>query len=200
MLWVIFLLFLIIILFIISYFLRIYTTFYLSLQNEMSYFHIKVRVLGINVYKRKMELPEKQDDATDATNMIEDSKLFTSDNWKVKLKLWNAVKDKVFNLLGKIRLHKFDWTTELGTGDAFLTGIMSGGLWSVKGSIVRLMTDYMTVKTKPTINVVPIFQKKQVNSECECMVSFRLGQTIVAFFHIVRQIKRSENNLNRNLA
>lgn len=204
----IFLILLLFIVFIISYFVRIYTTFHFYLHNETRFLHIKVRILGIIVYNRDMIIPANFLENKQSNNLNEEPidstspESFTDALSQIKKIIKQLIDAKVVvrRFMSKIHIHEFNWITKFGTGDASVTGMLSGGLWAIKGSLIAIIVDHMKIKSKPVINVVPIFQHRYLYSECKCMVSFRVGQAIVAFFRIVRQFKKSNSNLNNKLA
>lgn len=84
-------------------------------------------------------------------------------------------------LLKRICVHKVEWRTSFGTGDAPLTGIVAGGLWSAKGVVISLLSGKSTMKCKPAIAVLPHFQQKFLRVKIDCIVSIKMGQAIVAF-------------------
>jgi hypothetical protein len=108
--------------------------------------------------------------------------------------------------LRKITVHKFVWNTWIGTGDAAFTGMLTGGVWSLKGNIVGLVGHFMKLKGEPELSVTPFFQQKTSQTKLLCMFSFRIGHAIGAVLRIVKYWKGhsvklpsgSENPLQNN--
>ncbi|MDQ0255022.1 hypothetical protein J2S74_002404 [Evansella vedderi] len=90
----------------------------------------------------------------------------------------------------KMSIDKFLWESEIGTGDAALTGSASGLLWGIKGNTLGVISNYMNWKTKPQISVVPQFQQMLLKTSFECMVSFRIGHAILAGLKVLRHWKK----------
>ncbi|QHS23023.1 DUF2953 domain-containing protein [Virgibacillus sp. MSP4-1] len=93
----------------------------------------------------------------------------------------------------KIRITEFYWSTHIGIEkDAAITGVISGLLWSIKGSLTGLMYQNMNVLTQPQINIQPNFQRDLINTHLQCMLSFRIGQAMYAILQIARYQNQSE--------
>ncbi|GAA0484302.1 DUF2953 domain-containing protein [Salinibacillus aidingensis] len=93
----------------------------------------------------------------------------------------------------KIRISEFYWSTHIGIeNDAAITGVISGLLWSVKGSLAGLMYQHMNVLAPPQINIQPNFQRDLINTHLQCMLSFRIGQAMYAILQIARNQNQNE--------
>lgn len=103
----------------------------------------------------------------------------------------------VRKFMKKVSINSFKWETEIGTGDAALTGSASGLLWGVKGNVLGIMTNYLRLKTRPQINVVPQFQQMLLKTSFECMVSFRIGHAIFAGIKVLRHWKKGRTLFKR---
>ncbi|WP_246941233.1 DUF2953 domain-containing protein [Bacillus pinisoli] len=88
--------------------------------------------------------------------------------------------------LQKVTILKLDWHTNFGIGDAALTGMLVGAGWAVKGGIIGLVSQYMRLKTNPTITITPFFQHSFSHTKLTCMLSFRIGNAILAGLRIVK--------------
>ncbi len=78
------------------------------------------------------------------------------------------------------------WKTTFGTGEASSAGLVAGGLWMVKGTVLGLLSELATMNCEPKLSVIPYFQQKGYQSEIDCMVSIRLGKAI----HTIMQMQR----------
>jgi hypothetical protein len=92
----------------------------------------------------------------------------------------------VKKFLKKISIHKLEWHTNFGIGDAASTGVFVGAGWSIKGSILGIVSQYMSLKTKPNITITPFFQHTFSHTKLTCMISFRIGNAILAGLRIVK--------------
>lgn len=95
----------------------------------------------------------------------------------------------VKNFFQKITVTKWQWNSSIGTGDAALTGVITGGLWSVKYFAHAVLSSFMTVVTPPDFSIQPYFQKKIFDFHLSCMVSFRLGHAVIAGYQLWRQMR-----------
>ncbi len=84
------------------------------------------------------------------------------------------------NFLKKISVSKFEWHSHIGVGDAAQTGIITGLGWSLKGTLVGIMSHYLTLKTHPDYSITPSFQVPVSETRFTCMIHFRIGHAIVA--------------------
>ncbi|MCF6138228.1 DUF2953 domain-containing protein [Pseudalkalibacillus berkeleyi] len=95
----------------------------------------------------------------------------------------------VRKFLQSIQIEKFEWYSTIGTGDAGSTGVFSGMLWTIKGSLVGLISHIANLKNPPLIEVHPSFQIPLVNTNMQCMFSFRVGKAIRAGYQIAKNWK-----------
>ncbi|KUP06679.1 hypothetical protein Q73_11030 [Bacillus coahuilensis m2-6] len=84
------------------------------------------------------------------------------------------------SFLKKVTVKDLLWNTKMGTGDAASTGMVTGGIWTVKSSIVSWISRSMRLQDMPLIHVEPCFQQKMVITEFRCMIQFRIGNAILA--------------------
>ncbi|WP_349408147.1 DUF2953 domain-containing protein [Pseudalkalibacillus sp. SCS-8] len=91
--------------------------------------------------------------------------------------------------LKTVHTEEFQWFTTIGTGDAASTGIFSGMLWTIKGSVAALVSSMTTLKKPPIIEVHPSFQLPIVEMQLQCMFSFRIGKAMLAAYQIVKNWK-----------
>lgn len=89
-------------------------------------------------------------------------------------------------VLRQFVIRRLDWHTKGGTGDAALTGMIAGGVWSLKGMITGWMIQKSKRSCLPDLQVIPLFQHKGVEMFFSCMVSTRFAQAI----HIILQLTK----------
>ncbi|SFE67933.1 DUF2953 domain-containing protein [Alteribacillus iranensis] len=100
-------------------------------------------------------------------------------------------------LLGKMKLEKLEWRSEIGTGDAAWAGILTGMLWSTKSMVAGVGSSCMKMKCSPALDVLPHFNKAIFNTEFKCIVAFKLGHAIIAGLSVLRQLNGSMFSLWR---
>lgn len=97
--------------------------------------------------------------------------------------------------LQRIKVKKFSWSSHIGTGDADVTGILAGQVWSVKGIATGLVSHYMRVVGQPQLEVHPVFQGTAAATHFECAVSFRSGRVIITAIKLLRYIRKHRSVL-----
>lgn len=75
---------------------------------------------------------------------------------------------------------EFRWVTRFGAGDPALTGLLTGVVWSVKGTVFGLLNRNMRLTREPVIRVEPDFQSFTFRTSVRCIVRVRLGDIISA--------------------
>lgn len=81
--------------------------------------------------------------------------------------------------LSKIfRIQYLKWETEIGIGDAALTGTAAGLVWSVKGTVIGILSHVFTLHVKPMIRVSPTFHQTVFATRLDCIIRFWVGQAI----------------------
>lgn len=98
----------------------------------------------------------------------------------------------VKRFMSHITIHHFEWKSSLGLGDAAYTGTAIGVLWSLKGGLVGIVSQYMKLKTKPDLSVTPFFQESISHTRFQCIFSFRIGYAIGAALRIVKYWKSNK--------
>lgn len=96
----------------------------------------------------------------------------------------------VSRFLSHVIIHHFKWHSVLGIGDAAHTAILAGVAWSIKGTVLGIISNYMKLKTKPNIIVEPLFQQISSHTELSCMFSFRIGHAILAALQVVKHRRK----------
>jgi hypothetical protein len=88
--------------------------------------------------------------------------------------------------LRHISITKLEWQTKIGTGDAAATGMIVGLGWSLKYSLVALLSKYMKLKTAPCLMITPSFHEAVSETKFVCMIHFRIGHAMLAGIRIMK--------------
>lgn len=83
----------------------------------------------------------------------------------------------VYSLLQKIHMKNFRWTTEIGSSDAAVTGILTGMLWIIKGQFFSFIKEIFRIEDV-FINIKPYFNKLIFKTELFCIISIKIGHII----------------------
>lgn len=98
------------------------------------------------------------------------------------------------SFLKKVKVEKFRWKTSIGTGDAAETGLICGLIWGVKGSVAGMISNYMTLKSIPRIQVSPSFNRKIFSLSFQCIVRMRIGNLIVAGIRLWINLRKGRDH------
>ncbi|MBB6445715.1 DUF2953 domain-containing protein [Bacillus benzoevorans] len=122
----------------------------------------------------------------ETTKITEDDLLKRFHDFKALLEHVVSLHRIIRNFLKKVKITKLDWFTAIGTGDAALTGMLSGAVWTIKGSIIGLISHYFLLKNVPRVSVQPYFQMKVTQTVFTCMLQFRIGYAMFAAIKIIK--------------
>ncbi|WP_082198045.1 DUF2953 domain-containing protein [Bacillus sp. FJAT-26390] len=102
------------------------------------------------------------------------------DKFKHVLQMTRNLKGWVRQTLTKVSLVEWNWTTSVGTGDAMWTAMTTGAVWSVKTSIIGVLSQMVKLKTEPKMTVQPVYQGSSFRTEWSCIAQIRFGYAILA--------------------
>ncbi|WP_141501014.1 DUF2953 domain-containing protein [Paenibacillus luteus] len=97
--------------------------------------------------------------------------------------------------LTKVHLLEWNWTTFVGTGDAMWTAMTTGAVWSVKTSIIGLLSQMLKLKTEPKMNVQPIYQGAAFRTEWSCIAQIRFGYAILAGLQLLVRMRKTKGGV-----
>ncbi|OZT12338.1 hypothetical protein CHN50_12640 [Priestia aryabhattai] len=118
----------------------------------------------------------------DGLNLLEDAKQFLE-----HVVGFHTIFQKFLN---RVAVKNLKWHTRVGLGDAALSAILVGVVWSAKSGVVHLLDRYMRLKNPPTMTVVPVFQQMWSETIFQCIISFRLGQAILVGLRLVKHWRK----------
>ena len=95
----------------------------------------------------------------------------------------------VQKFLKKVVVRKLEWHTVVGIGDAASTGMISGAIWTVKGGVVGLISNFLKLQAVPIMTVTPQFQLVVSHIAFSCMIQFRIGHAMLAGIKILKYWK-----------
>lgn len=98
-----------------------------------------------------------------------------------KLKIMHT---KIKNALNCIHINSLTWNTSVGTGEADITGILSGTLFGLKGMFIGILSMYFTFSDELEMNVMPVYRGKGIYTEVKVYLSFRLIRIMIALIAI----------------
>ncbi|RDW21549.1 DUF2953 domain-containing protein [Oceanobacillus chungangensis] len=157
-------------LFMLLFFSRVYFHLHYSLKNKQQQLFLTITIYKIPLYRKNLDISDISPDPISV-----DFTTFPDEVKRLKANVKDA-KEKIDYILNTIRIHQLRWSTVGGSGDAFLTGIASGAVWSIKGIIIGYIYEMGEIVCRPDIEVLPTFQSKEFTTTIECIISLPLGQ------------------------
>lgn len=100
-----------------------------------------------------------------------------------------AVNMKSFaDALGKLpsyvrALDRLEWRIRVGSGDAAVTSLSAGLLWSLMGGVAAAVQSRVPSRLTPRLAVIPDFEKPAASTQLTCIFHVRLGEIILAVLH-----------------
>jgi Protein of unknown function (DUF2953) len=92
----------------------------------------------------------------------------------------------VRKFLKKVSIKQLDWHSFVGVGDAAHTGVITGALWAFKGSLIGILSHFISLKEMPNLSVTPHFQLAIIQTQVTCIFQFRLGHAILAGLKMIK--------------
>ncbi|OMF35204.1 hypothetical protein BK133_10855 [Paenibacillus sp. FSL H8-0548] len=117
------------------------------------------------------------------------------DKFKSLLQMTRDLTGWARKTLTKIRLLEWNWTTSVGTGDAMWTAMATGAVWSVKTSIIGLLSQMVKLKAEPKMNVQPIYQCPAFQTEWSCIAQIRFGYAILAGLQLLVRMRKMKGGV-----
>jgi len=104
----------------------------------------------------------------------------------------------IARLLIATACEKISWRTGLGIGDAALTSVAAGLAWQYKNQTYVYMQRRLKSVPRPVFAVQPLYARKGVDIELECIFSVRLGNVINALTTAIRFLAKGGNRHWKN--
>ncbi|MBU8786992.1 MULTISPECIES: DUF2953 domain-containing protein [Bacillus] len=153
--------------------------------------HIKREIPMIKVNQKDMTIDVKERMSTAVSKDKKKRKVGFNDVLKSMRQIKNLV-EQIRNLqpvirkfMKRIHVTKLEWTSVLGLPDAALTGIATGGAWSVKSASMAMLDRFLSFDRRPEYQVIPVFNSPSSKTHLTCIFHFRVGHAITAAFRIV---------------
>lgn len=98
-----------------------------------------------------------------------------------KLDQWGRFREAARYLMAAVFIRRLTVAVELGTGDAALTGLTIGALWSLFGASRGVATRSLRFGPgQPQLLVTPRFDRCALRLRLNCILTLRVGHIIVA--------------------
>ena len=149
------------------------------------------------VVKEKTKTGEGENETTkqQQERKIDKEEILKSiDDMKVFIEHVVGLHKLVRSFLGKITIKKFEWHTLIGIGEAMSTAVLCGAVWSAKGGIIGIISNYFRLAVMPVVSVTPNFNQFTSQIQLKCIFQFRIGNAILAGMKLVKYWKGGRPN------
>lgn len=117
------------------------------------------------------------------------------DKLKYLLEITRNLTGWVRKTLTKVRLLEWNWSTSVGTGDAMWTAMSTGLVWSVKTSIIGVLSQMVKLQAEPQMNVQPNYQRSAFTTEWSCIAQIRFGYAILAGLQLLVRMRKMKGGV-----
>lgn len=100
--------------------------------------------------------------------------------------------------LKKVKINSWKWHSQIGTGDAASTGIVTGYAWGLKGMAAGVLAQYTRVIDIPEFEITSVFQGKGFASKGELTASFHIYRAVVAGVKILWFMRKQKSGVAGN--
>lgn len=94
----------------------------------------------------------------------------------------------LFRTLRKVECTRWRMDLTVGTGDAALTAVAAGLLWTLLGCSAAATGRLLRLKTHPHGEVRPVFAGIEFTAVCEADLSVRLGTMLLAMIQLLTRV------------
>ncbi|AUJ25983.1 hypothetical protein A21D_02941 [Virgibacillus dokdonensis] len=141
--------------------------------------HIKISWLFIQIVNKTIQLQQLETYEERSFDSL-------SDQLQKMYRLLKEINAIAKATLQHIVIQQWQWYTKGGTGDAAVTGTLSGFVWGIKGVITSWIMGKSKQSCKSDLQVQPLFQQRYLEVYFSCMVSIKITQAITSFIQVLR--------------
>ncbi|MBS4199984.1 DUF2953 domain-containing protein [Bacillus sp. FJAT-49732] len=185
---------LLLLLFLLTLFMKIKIELFFLLSRSESYITILVTTLfGLVRIRKKLSLEDIF--SSEASEDLKEQ--FQGFSWESTNHFLEDLKPALQFLkmiLRKVRIVKLEWHSKIGTGDAASSSIAAGVVWAIKGALISFMRCFLFFKNRPQISVQPIFQGFSAETNIRCMVEMKTGKAMVAGYKLYKEWKKYQRS------
>lgn len=144
-------------------------------------YRLSIPTIDFKDVDKGVKVESKQNNATkraEDTFINKDKLEFWYENYELLLHRVGHFQESVRWFMARVHCGKWDWKTNIGTGDAAEAGVLTGIIWGVKTTMLGFISHYIQWDRKPEIEVTPYFQQVVLDTMFEAKFSFALGDAI----------------------
>jgi hypothetical protein len=92
----------------------------------------------------------------------------------------------IVKILKQIHFTSWYWYTTVGTTDAMWSAMLTGAVWSFKGTLLGMLSRFSPLERQPQVTVYPHFSRASFVSELHVACELRLWVFVLAAIYYVR--------------
>lgn len=117
------------------------------------------------------------------------------DKMKDIVHMTNNLKGWARQTLTRVRLTEWKWSTSVGTGDAMWTAMTTGFIWSIKTTMIGVISQMVKLRAEPRLVVSPVYQKACFTTEWSCIAQIPFGYAILAGLQLLVRIRKEKGGV-----
>ncbi|MDP4085966.1 MAG: DUF2953 domain-containing protein [Bacillota bacterium] len=162
-------------------------------------YKVKIPTIKVDDDSPSIEVEGEQNNKKKSINQISTDEVQNSiKNYKEILGHVLGMQTIVKKFLKKVSIKQFEWYSVIGVGDAAFTGMITGAIWAVKGSMIGVLSHFLRMKEVPKLIVTPDFNHSIAQTRITCMFQFRIGNAMLAGIKLIRFWKGGRPKLKSN--
>ncbi|MFZ3578224.1 DUF2953 domain-containing protein [Virgibacillus sp. DJP39] len=178
---------------IIFLFSNLYVTISFSFLNDKHQGFLAVHFLKIPLYRVDLgKSKKKQHSILDKILKNESSLSDIMQDGKIFIHTIKKTIPSLSWLLKRLYIYKFQWDTKIGAGEVSSTGMLSGGVWSIKGIVLAFLRETTHVACDLNVNVIPYFKQNLFSTKIEMKMSIRFWQAALGGLKLFRSLSKRE--------
>ncbi|WP_410984147.1 DUF2953 domain-containing protein [Bacillus cereus] len=179
--------------------LSLKVTFLYSEMEKQCLFQVKIWMIRYTfdilerIEKQQKKIGQKIEKAEEDGG-IENKIMAQLDSIGELIKKLQEIHTIIKDFLKKVKINRWKWHSQIGTGDAASTGIVTGYAWGTKGMVAGVLGQYTHVIDIPEFEITPVFQGKGFASKGELTASFRIYRATVAGVKILWFMRKQRSS------
>ncbi|WP_338551773.1 DUF2953 domain-containing protein [Paenibacillus sp. KS-LC4] len=114
---------------------------------------------------------------------------------KHALEVTENLRGWVRQLLKKVQLTEWKWSTTVGVGDAMWTAMTTGAVWSIKTTMLGVISQFVLLKADPVLQVQPVYQGTYFQTEWQCTAKLSMFHAVKSGLSLLFRLKKGSHGL-----
>ncbi|MGG4142904.1 DUF2953 domain-containing protein [Paenibacillus algorifonticola] len=115
---------------------------------------------------------------------------------KHALEVTDNLKGWVKQLLKKVQLTEWKWSTTVGVGDAMWTAMTTGAVWSIKTTMLGVISQFVLLKADPVLQVQPMYQGTYFQTEWHCTAKLSMFHAVRSWLSLRLRLKKGSHGIH----